>query len=790
MVLRGPTARCATSARRLEGNCLRPALLCLPLAALIMLVFASVTIMLSGPSALAQDSEQTLTDPVVTEPVPTNTVPAGANKPMLLQADELVYDNQGNRVIAQGNVEIYYNGFALLADKVTYDRGANTLAAEGNVRIKEPDGAVINADQITLTEDFRDGFISSLKIVTKDDIRIAANQATREDAETTVFEEGVFTACKPCADNPQAPPFWRVRAARIIHKKSEGNIYFEDAYLDFFGQPFVYVPFFYTPDPSVKRRSGFLTPSAGFSEDLGFTAEVPYFWAIAPNMDLTFSPQALTRRGVLVKAIWRHRLANGTYKFDMSGIYETEERDSTGTPWAGSVVSEGDFKLNSWWNFGWNATLESDDGFRRFYKLDNVLTTDRVSEAHLVGQSVRNYFGLYLYHFGGLLLTDNQESESSALPSFDYHYIVDAPVIGGELSFDANAVVLSRNKLDPIGAGRPVSRKHSRLVAQANWRKQIIDGIGEVFTPFAYGRGDVYHIDEFADPDTPLVPPEDVSVTRATGAVGLQYQFPFVSHSSYGSHVIEPVAQIIARPETIETGKIPNEDAQSFVFDDTLLFDLDKFSGYDRIETGTRANVGLQYTLQANNGGYVRGVVGQSYQVSGGNPFDAGSGLDRTASDYVMGLYFAPTNNLRFVSQSRFDAENFELLREDLSAFASYGPFAVGASYAFDRSVDGLGVRRDDQEVQGTASVQLSQNWSAFGSLRYDIDDLQTVTDSLGVKWANDCASLSVIYSESNITDQDITPDRTLMFRLELSHLGAATVTTDAFGSTVASEDR
>ncbi|HUW73129.1 MAG TPA: LptA/OstA family protein [Methyloceanibacter sp.] len=92
----------------------------------------------------------------------------GSGEPMLLQADEMIYENNNARIRAKGNVEIYYGNYTLLADQVVYNRNSNTLAAEGNVRMKDPDGAVITADQLTLTDDFRDGFIDALKLVTKD----------------------------------------------------------------------------------------------------------------------------------------------------------------------------------------------------------------------------------------------------------------------------------------------------------------------------------------------------------------------------------------------------------------------------------------------------------------------------------------------------------------------------------------------------------------------------------------------------------------------------------------------
>ena len=781
-----------------QGAWLRPvAALRLSVA---LLVIAACAIFAGAPALAQQRADEKLLDTIVGNSATANGAP-DHSKPLLLQADHLVYDNQGSKITAQGNVEIYYNNYALVADKVIYDQAANTLSASGNVRIKEPNGSIISADQMTLSDDLRDGFIGSLRVVTQDDVRIAASKAVRKEGNTTIFENGVFTPCKPCRDHPEAPPFWSIRAEKITHVQSESNVYFQNAYLDLFGAPVAYVPYFYAPDPSVKRRTGFLAPTIGESSDLGYYTEIPYFWAIAPNMDVTFNPMFMSSRGVLAKAEWRHRLETGTYKFDLAGIEETSQPD--GSPnsgrFRGSIVTEGDFNLGSWWKAGWNATLETDDTFRRYYKLDSVLTTDRVSDLHLIGQSERNYLSAYLYHFGGLLQTDSQAAESNALPSIDYHYIVPASVAGGELSFNANALSLTRT-FDPAALTATTAQADSRLIAEAKWRSQLIDPIGEVFTPFLSGRGDIYQITGLVDPTTPANS-VDESVSRATGTMGIQYEYPFVSHASWGSQVFEPIGQIVARTNTLQSGVIPNEDAQSLVFDDTLLFDLDKFSGYDRIETGTRANFGVQYTAQANSGGHIRAVAGESIQLAGINPFDPNTGLDKTRSDYVVGLYAAPNSQIQFVSQSRFDTDTFALRREDLGASISTPPLVrpgsktpdgdpdltgqttLGVNYALDRTGSNLSVPGQTQELLASASLQLSPNWSALASARYDIDDSLFVTDSVGLKWANSCEALSVTYSQSRIVQQDIQPNQTVMVRLDLKYLGGTSFTTDAVGA-------
>ena len=148
---------------------------------------------------------------------------------------------------------------------------------------------------------------------------------------------------------------------------------------------------------------------------------MPYYFALAPNYDFTFHPMYTTQHGALWMGDWRHRIAFGDIRGQYTFKFAAIDQDASTLPadvdlqpgrraeldgWRGSVETKGLFSLSSWWRFGWDITLESDDTFRRFYKLDSVLQTDRVNTAYLQGLSDRNYFAATLYHFGGLLLED------------------------------------------------------------------------------------------------------------------------------------------------------------------------------------------------------------------------------------------------------------------------------------------------------------------------------------------------------------------------------------------------
>ena len=713
------------------------------------------------------------------------------DSPMLLQADELIYDNKNNKVRAKGNVEVFYNKHTLLADEVIYDRNQNVLIAEGNVRIKEPDGAIVKADRIRLTDDFREGFIKSLKIRTSEDASITAESATRTEGNTTIFNNGTFTPCKTCEEHPDKAPVWQIKAEKVIHKKDQQIIEYENASFEVLGVPIAYVPYFAHPDPTRKRHSGFLTPSVSQSTNLGYIVEIPYFLALAQNYDLTVTPVATTKAGMMAKTQWRHRLANGSYTIDLAGAYDDspDAKFTSDREFRGSIVTKGDFQLGSFWKFGWDATIETDDQFRRFYKLDDVSATDRVSQVYLTGQSERNYMSVRSYYFGGLVVDDNANANSWVHPVVDYNYILNSPVFGGELSFNANAVSLTRDGTPATNLGwRKVGNNSNRVSADLGWRRELIDPIGQVFTPFAQARGDIYHYTDIDDNNT------EHTQTRGTVLGGLEYRYPFIANIGASTHVVEPIGQIIYRPDNKKLqNRLPNEDAQSLVFDDTLLFDSNKFSGYDRLETGTRANVGLRYTINLPDGGNVRTVFGQSYHLGGDNPYadlatsatqNLASGLETTRSDYVAGFYFEPSSHFGLIAQGRFDQDNFELRRTDVHSWMSYGPFSASVNYVKQTPKLGVGVtdisNLAGEEINGSTGIQLTKFWSLTGKMRYDIEEAKVDRHGAGLTYADECVLFGISYDHTTPVDGSVDADTTISFRVELKHLGGFNATTSA----------
>ncbi len=224
------------------------------------------------------------------------------------------------------------------------------------------------------------------------------------------------------------------------------------------GIPIAYLPYFYSPDPTVRRDTGFLAPHFVSSNVLGYGIGTPFFWNIAPDYDLTVEPTFLSKQGVLGQAEWRQRLANGFYNVRVSGIFQSTPSAFLPGPlgsgdrdFRGSIESAGQFYLGQNWRAGWDVVGVTDKWFLDNYRIRNqTISTDyfreAVSTAYLIGQGDRSWFEARGYYFKGLSTFDWQKQQPIVAPVIDYDKRRDGPdPIGGEVRFQANFTHLSRD---------------------------------------------------------------------------------------------------------------------------------------------------------------------------------------------------------------------------------------------------------------------------------------------------------------------------------------------------------
>jgi len=735
--------------------------------------------------------------------------PPPAEEQLLLESDELIYDNDRGLVVATGNVQIAYGRSTLVADRVEYNQQSGRVLAIGNVEILEPNGNRIFAQEIDITDDFRDGFVSALNVATPDNTRIAAESAERRDGQITSFNNGVYTACKACEENPEKPPFWQIRAKKVVVNNNTKTVEYEDASLEFFGRPVAKLARFSHADPAIKRKSGFLIPNISDDENLGFGYRQGYFFNLAPNYDLTVWGTYYSQQGFLGEAEWRHRLANGEYSIRYAGINQDDPSvfrntfiDAQETD-RHAIITNGLFDINERWKFGWNALLQTDDNFARTYNINGLDVRDVTNDIFLTGIGEKNYFNVSAEDFlvqdnridsspGIFGLPGNQsftDQQATVLPILDYNAVSGEEFGYGQLSFDLNVTNIERgapqiDNFDSI----------ARASAEVDWKASTITDAGAVVTSSLSVRGDALRVDPENQPNpafNALISSD--SIYRVMPAAMVEIRYPLIAQTGTATHLFEPIAQVIARPDETNIGEFVNEDSQSLVFDTTNLFERDKFSGFDRVEGGTRANVGFRYSSSFASGANLNVVAGQSFQLAGDNSFadtrdlvNVGneSGLETARSDYVASLQLDNGAGLAAGVGVRLDEEDLGLKRAEVSTRIAQPDYTFTGSYIFIESQPNtrsillpatsafFEPPRDRHEVSGSASVRLNENWRAFGSVTYDLETSDIVRDSLGLSYDNDCFSFSVSYSNLSQEFNGDSSERSINFSLGLRTIG------------------
>jgi LPS-assembly protein len=793
------------------------------LSCTVAIVAAAVSLV-AGSAGVSPALGQALTFPARPKPPPR---PERSQEQMLIRAEEINYDYTNERVSAVGNVQLYFGNSSLEADRVIYDQKTKRLNAQGNVRLTAADGTVTHAEIMDLSDDYRDGFVDSLRVDAPEETRFAATRAERSGGNYTIFHNGIYTACEACKDDPKKPPKWQVKAARIIHDQGEKMMYFEGAALEVLGVPLAYLPYFSAPDPTVKRKSGVLIPSYSTSTVYGAAATVPYYFALAPNYDFTFTPMITTRQGPLLQGEWRHRLVNGSYAVRATGIFQLDKdifiQNGVATPgfrdWRGSLETSGQFNLSDKWTWGWDGTLVSDKTYMQDYGLykaaqsANLLksTPDyALSQIYLTGRGDRSYFDARTQYYLGFSPADDQKQIPIIHPVIDHDYVFNYPIFGGELSFRNNLTSVSRDtaNFDPISQAaitgnlcalttadpavknanncllRGVPGNSTRASTEWTWKRTVIDAWGQMFTPFMTMRADVANM-TITDQTgvSNYINVGETNVGRVMPTAGVEYRYPLISVQAWGTQTIEPIAQLIVRPNETNAGSFPNEDAQSLIFDDSNLFKVNKFSGWDRVEGGGRANVGVQYTAQFNRGGNVNILFGQSYQLYGTNSFAIGgltntglnSGLDTSQSDYVARASYQPNSTFTFTSRFRMSENDFTLQRTELETSAAFGRWTTAIMYGNYAAQPQLGFLERREGVLGSARFKVNPNWVLLGAARYDLQAHQVSQTQIGVGYIDDCLILALNYITDYAYSGSVSVNHTYMMQVSLRTLGGNT---------------
>lgn len=693
-----------------------------------------------------------------------------SDKPVLLSADQITYDEELQLVVASGNVEVSQNNRVLLADNITYNQRSSTLSASGHVSLLEPDGHVAFADYMEITDDFREAVITNIRLLLSDRSKMAANSARRSGGNRTELYRAVYSPCELCKEDPTRAPLWQLKAVRVVHDQEAKRIEYRDAWMEIYGVPVMYTPYFAHPDPTVKRQSGFLRPSFGLSEDLGFTARIPFFWAIAPDKDATIEPMITTEQTAVLIGEYRHRVRNGLLRLGGSATVADRDEVNQGktvtreNQFRGHIDSEGRFDINDYWRWGFDTNRATDKTYLRFYDFGGGRTL--TSRLFAEGFHARNYAMARALTFQGLRRSDDNDSTPIVAPQLAYNFVGEPGVAGGYYSFDGDLMTLTR--ID--------GRDSRRLSLRTAWNLPYTSPAGDIYLLSASLRGDGYWVDGVAPGNDSVNPGGDTDsglAGRVFPQIAFNWRYPFARHLGSVHEVVEPIFGLTASPPGLNPGKIPNEDSLDVEFDETNLFDANRFPGIDRVDSGPRVDYGLKYSVLGDSGGMTNVFFGQSYRFTEDSEFAGGTGLADQLSDVVGRLQISPNKYLDLVYRVRFDADDLALRRNELNLQTGPPALSLDLTYAYLDEKSGptedFGKRH---EIRAAVSSQITDSWSARIAARRDIEANRTLNYGLGVTYADECIEVNTSVERTEYRDEEVTPDTKFLLTIGFKNFG------------------
>lgn len=667
-------------------------------------------------------------------------------------------------IVAEGEVEILRGERRLLADSVRYDQRADQIEALGNISLVEPSGEVLYADRVVFSGDLRNGVASQLRARLQDDSLLAASEGRRIEGSRTEMDEVVYSPCPVCEESDD-PPLWQITAGQVTHDQETRDITYRNAFLEMFGVPVAYMPFFSHPDPTVERRSGFLAPIFGSDSNLGFTLETPYFFDLATNYDLTVAPIFTTQENAVLTAEYRHLLENGAFDLGGSITYATKagsesDPNPSGQAFRGHVVGEGEFTLGNQWGWGYDLAVASDDTYLDRYDfsdadvLENRLFTERIWS--------RNYAVVQGYGFQGLREDDDQGSIPIAAPWAELEMTSEPLLWDSRVGLDSSALVLTRT--DGLDT--------RRLSTRVSWELPKQGPIGDLYRLTLSARGDVYNTD--GDPETFSDEGGVDNVGRFVPRVTLDWSWPLLGEGFGLSHMVEPIVSATWSTKGNNPSSIPNEDSQDVEFDDTNLFKPSRFPGIDRVEGGGKISYGVRYGLFGESRETVSGLFGQLYKFSNDPDIPGESGFEgRGFSDYVGRIDVRPTDWLSLRYRFRLDQDSASLLRNEVGANVDISWLRLDAQYLFleddpaDPEVDSR------QEVIAEGELRAT-SWLAFqGRLRRNLEEDRWISYRVGLTYIHPCLEVFAGMQRRFTDDRDADGDLSFAVRLAFLNLGA-----------------
>jgi LPS-assembly protein len=670
--------------------------------------------------------------------------------PAILKADEVDGDQETNIINAKGNVEVSKGPSVIYADKMIYEKNGGIIRAIGNVKIKDFEIGNVRATKAEVKDDFISGKFFESQIIFNDGSYLASPEINRKNALTTVLDHPIFSICpnpEISADNllvGKKRDLITISSKQTTIDRVENVMKSKDGVIRFYGVPFFYTPYLSVALPSKKKKSGFLHPSYAKSTNLGLGVKIPYYFYIAPNLDLTVTPLiGVGNNQILINNELRHKASYGEYKINAE-IANNEIRNTNNTtvatrtdnPYRWNLKSDGKFDFTENVGLDFKSDLVSDRDYLRDYDFSFLNYT--LSQVNFDYIKKRNYHAVKLIKIQELESAKLQKSEPLILPQID-SYIESKPYFFKEkFILTTNTAVISRH--DGLQYRR--ASVTPEVNAPFNLNGNLFDFNSKI-------QNDFYWLKESLGPDSSATNQYQTIETNTKPEISLSWKLPLIRKTKTNTFLVEPMLNMVSSSYRKNFNAIPNEDSNDSELSVSNLFIADRISGFDRNESGKRLNYGVKTSFFHKTHGQFSVTIGQGYKKSQNSQDAIIRGFNTNSKSNFVGQALYKAKKYFSINYSfQLNESNYQNEVNQVSSALTFEKISFAADYLLlTTSPQNL---QKIEQITLSSKMKLSNKWSLSLASNQDLELGRELSRSASILRDGCCTTFGFSVVETN----------------------------------------
>ncbi len=657
--------------------------------------------------------------------------------PIFVEADR-IQGVQGKELEAAGNVVVRRRGQVLTADKLYYSIPENAVTATGHVRVDRL-GDVVTGDLAHYDLDTSAGYIDRPTYSFRQfGARGKAERLVIEDRDIYHAQRATYTNCAVGDDD------WYLRVGKMDLDRLTDVGVAHDASVVFKDVPIFYTPWMDFPLTS-RRKTGFLPPLIGTSNNSGFEIEAPFYWNIAPNLDYTIAPRLMARRGLQLNNEFRYLEPkfSGQAHFD----YLPDDRVLNESRWFGSLQHSQSFssRLSGYLNL----QGVSDDTY--FTDLSNNIAA--TSQTNLPREAGLTYNGDWWSFFGRVQEFQTLQNPDSPPVTPPYARVPQLALraakqnVGG-FDLDFFGEVVNFQQTGQVSGWRQIYYP-SVSYPYRNRLFWVTPKLGYNYANYSFNDG------------------SQPSETRSLPIFSVDSGMTFERNTAVGSRnfrqTLEPRLYYVYIPFA-EQNQLPVYDTAESDFNLAELFTENQFSGWDRINNANQISAALTSRLLDPRTGaeWIRGTLAQRYYFEPQEVTLSGPARTASRSDVLALLSGSITRAWSANFGVTYSLDQRQAQKLDVAV--RYQPQlgrVLNLGYRFTQ--DFL------EQLDVSGQWPLTRHWSGVLRWNYSLQDQSLLEALVGLEYTAGCWALRLV-GHKFVTSSG-TDTTSLLFQLELTGL-------------------